>query len=326
MYLGVNGCPTRGDGEICAPFAFGRALAHPAAVSGLSRVLAPVAAALMLFALGMTMDVGELRRLVRRPTPVLAALLVRWVAAPVVTVVLCVLTRASPTTSLGLLIVSACPVGSPAAGAARLGRGDTTLALALTALTGLASVLVLPLVLHAGAGALGTPWRAGTPGGGLAVLRLGLVVAIPILAGGVLRRASPALGRRAEPVASRLVAVVLPLLVAAVLVDHRASLVAAFAESGWRALTANLLAVGAALGVSRLAGLPTREGRAVSLSVGMFHFGVGVFVAHHVVGEPAVLGPIVVYGVVMWASAAAIVLSGRHAAGSATPGRGRPDP
>jgi BASS family bile acid:Na+ symporter len=313
--------PKEGSGTVSAdlaqspgPVAFAPPLAHPARVSGFSRVLAPAAAALMLFALGLTLDPRDLRGLWRRPTPILVALLARWIAVPAVAVLLCLLTRASPITSLGLLVVSASPVGSPAAGFARLGRSDTSLALATTAVTGVASVITLPLVLGVGAWVLVLPWGAGTARGGLAVLRLGLIVVMPILAGGVLRWRRPALVRRAEPFINGLVTVVLILLVTAVLFDFRGRLVEALAESGWRALAANVLAVGAALGVSRLAGLEPGRAMTVALSAGLFHFGVAVFVVLHVVGEPAVLGPVIAYGVVMWASAVALVLAGRREA------------
>lgn len=75
-----------------------------------TRGVVPAAAALLLLALGLTLDVSQLGRLVARPRPLLLGLVAGWLVVPAAAVVLCRLAHPAPATALGVLLLACCPL------------------------------------------------------------------------------------------------------------------------------------------------------------------------------------------------------------------------
>src|SRR5215470_11979625 len=123
------------------------------------QVVVPAGAALMLLALGLTLDPAQLVRLLETPRPLLIGLASRWVLVPGLAVAICLLDTPPPPIALGLLLVASCPVATPGPALVRAGDGDTALAIALTATTNLASAVALPVLFSVGALLVGSDGR-----------------------------------------------------------------------------------------------------------------------------------------------------------------------
>ncbi len=273
-------------------------------VAGL--VFAPVAAALILFALGLTLEPAALRRLAASPRLLLVGLAARLLVGPLVAVALCLAFRPPPLTALGLLLVAACPFGTPTAALTRAAGGDTALALALTAVTNLASGVTLPLLLLGGTHLAGVGAHLALPGFGGQGLALGALVAVPTLLGMALRRARPALAARLEPRVTPLVLLLLLPVVAVLLFTVRERLGPSLAAAGGLALALNLGSMGLAALLALVARLDAAEGVVVVLGAGLYNFGLASFVSLTLLSEPRVLLPGIAYGLVMLGSAAAV--------------------
>lgn len=273
-------------------------------LSGL--VVAPVAAALILFALGLTLEPAALRRLAASPRLLLVGLAARLLVGPLVAVGLCLAFRPPPLTALGLLLVAACPFGTPTAALTRAAGGDTALALALTAVTNLASGVTLPLLLLGGTHLAGLGAHLALPGLGGQGLALGALVAVPTLLGMALRRARPALAARLEPRVTPLVLLLLLPVVGVLLLSVRERLGPSLAEAGGLALALNLGSMGLAALLARVARLEAAEGVVVVLGAGLYNFGLASFVSLTLLAEPQVFLPGIAYGLVMLGSAGAV--------------------
>ncbi len=269
-------------------------------------VIAPVAAALILFALGLTLEPAALRRLATNPRLLLVGLAARLLVGPLVAVALCLAFRPPPLTALGLLLVAACPFGTPTAALTRAAGGDTALALALTAVTNLASGVTLPLLLLGGTHLAGVGAHLALPGLGGQGLVLGALVAAPTLLGMALRRARPALAARLEPRVTPLVLLLLLPVVAVLLFSVRERLGPSLAAAGGLALALNLGSMGLAALLALVARIDAAEGVVVVLGAGLYNFGLASFVSLTLLSEPQVFLPGIAYGLVMLGSAAAV--------------------
>lgn len=287
-------------------------MGEAAVVSFAAQVVVPAAAVLLLFSLGLTLDRSELVRLVKRPRGLAIGLLARWVVVPGVAVLLCLLDHPAPSTALGLLLVASCPLATPAPALVRAAAGDTSLAVALTAATNLASAITLPLLLSVGAALLGIQGRVEASALGGMALRVGALVIVPTVLGMGLRRARPGLAAWVEPRVTPFAAALLLPIVGLVLFSARESLGPSLAESGGLALGLNLVSLGVTVLLARGARLSRGETAAVLLGAGLFNFGLDVFVSLTLLGDVRILLPGIAYGALMWASAAGIVGWGRR--------------
>lgn len=273
------------------------------------------AAAAILFTLGLTLEPGAAGRLAARPRVLWVGLLARLAAGAAVALALVLALRPPPPLALGLLLVAACPAATPTAALVRAARGDTAAALALTALTNLASAVTLPALLGAGARLAGLGPGAAWAGFGEAALRVGALATGPTLLGLLVRHRWPAMSARLARRATPLLLALLAAGVGAALHGVRDRLPAALAEAGALALALNLAAVGLAALLARAARLRAPEAVAVVLAAGLHNFALGAFVAVSLLGEPLALLPGVAHGLLMWGSAAGVVAWGRRAGG-----------
>ena len=277
-----------------------------------TQAVVPAAAALMLLALGMTLDSAHLGRLVERPRALALGLLVRWFVGPAIALGLCALARPPEPVALGLLLVACCPLGTPVPAMVRACRGDVPLALLLTALTNLASPVVLPGLLSVGSILLGLEGTVRPGALGSTALRIGTVVLVPTALGMAIRRRRPALARRIEPKVTPFAVVMIALIVAMLLVTSREHVVTSLVRSGALALGMNLLAIGLAALLGLGARLEREERVSLLLGAGLFNFGLHAFVSLTLLKDERVLMPAIAYGILMWASATGVAAWARR--------------
>jgi BASS family bile acid:Na+ symporter len=278
------------------------------------QVVVPAGAVLMLFALGLTLDPGQLVRLLERPRPLLIGLASRWILLPGLAVAICLLDPPAPPIALGLLLVASCPLATPGPALVRAGDGDTALAIALTAITNLASAVTLPVLLSVGALLVRIDGRVEPVDLIGVALRIAALVVVPTAMGMMLRRSRPVLARRMEPLVTPFALILLVPIVVLLLLGSWEVLMPALVDSGARAAALNLLAlVGTAL-LARGARVPPDQTLALLVSSGLFNFGLGAFVSLTVLGNPQVFVPGIAYGALMWltAAGAAGLTSGRR--------------
>jgi BASS family bile acid:Na+ symporter len=278
------------------------------------QVVVPAGAVLMLFALGLTLDPGQLVRLLERPRPLLIGLASRWILLPGLAVAICLLDPPAPPIALGLLLVASCPLATPGPALVRAGDGDTALAIALTAITNLASAVTLPVLLSVGALLVRIDGRVEPVDLIGVALRIAALVVVPTAMGMMLRRSRPVLARRMEPLVTPFALILLVPIVVLLLLGSWEVLMPALVDSGARAAALNLLAlVGTAL-LARGARVPPDQTLALLVSSGLFNFGLGAFVSLTVLGDPQVFVPGIAYGALMWltAAGAAGLTSGRR--------------
>jgi BASS family bile acid:Na+ symporter len=230
-------------------------------------VAVPAMVFLAMAAVGVGLTAADLRRAVRRRSLVVAATVGQVVCLPLIALLLVSSLGLSPSLAKGMLLVAACPAGSMANLYNTLGRGDVALSVTLTAVSSLAGVLTLPIVMLCFQHHLGEQAEFDIPAREV-VGNLVLTLLVPILTGMGLRRLWPAAARRQRGLLALsigLLATVIGLVVA-----HEAGRVAAemaHVAISVAALTGLALAAGWATGWAGGAGATERFTVAVVFSV-----------------------------------------------------------
>lgn len=262
-------------------------------------VLLPLALVFIMFYLGLTLQADDFRRVVRRPRALAIGLAGQWLLLPLVGVAVARGAALEPTMAVGLLVLVACPGGVSAGLLTHLARGDVALSIALTALTSVAAMVSMPLVVDA---ALRVFAQGGLPVElplGATVTRLFLLTTLPVAAGMALRAWRRDAVLRFEPIAGRIATGLFLVIVLATFWAQREVLFASLPSVGPACAVLNVVVLAAAWGMSGAVCLGARERIAVTIEFGLRNSALGIYVALELLREPALAVPSVVYALLM---------------------------
>ncbi|MBF4575112.1 bile acid:sodium symporter family protein [Frondihabitans sp. VKM Ac-2883] len=261
-------------------------------------MLVPVALAIIMFGLGVTLTPSDFARALRRPGLLIVALACQLVVLPAFCFGLVAALQLPPLFAVGLVILAASPGGATANLFSHLFGGEVAVNISLTAINSVISLLTIPVLVHL-ATSLHLPNGEGVglqPG---KVIEMAATVLLPVALGMLLRHFRPATAARAErPVRIASMVVLALLVITAVVpawptvVANLGGLVAAAALLGAGSFTIGYLA-------PRLAGIDVRRAITAAFEIGIHNAGVAIFVATSALGLPEAAVPAAVYVLVM---------------------------
>jgi len=153
-------------------------------------VLVPIQLFLAMLGMGATLTVGDFLKVFAQPKGLAVGVTIQWVAVPALAAAFIALFGLSPGWAVGLVLVAAVPGGATSNLFTFLGRGNVPLSIAVTTVTTLACIGVIPLLLQI----LAAPYLPeGFVFPTLRILReIGLYLFLPLALGMVIRRFAPA--------------------------------------------------------------------------------------------------------------------------------------
>ncbi len=287
--------------------------------SPLTAVLLPLALAFIMLYLGSTLQLADFRAVLRRPRALGVGLAGQMLLLPALGWGVATASGLDPVMAVGLMVLAACPGGVSSGLLTHLAEGDVALSIALTALTSIAAMLTLPLLLDASLRHfLGSGLEVQLPLGGM-VRSVFLLTTLPVLLGMGLRAWRPRWVARTEPLARRLSTGLFLAIVLATFWSQREVLLANLGRIGAACALLDAAVLAGAWGLARSAGLQRRDRIAVATECGLQNSALGIFVCVELLRQPAMAVPSVVYALLMNVGAIAFVLLMRRGA-AARPG------
>ncbi|MBR1406673.1 MAG: bile acid:sodium symporter family protein [Bacteroidales bacterium] len=230
-------------------------------------IVLPILTVLM-FDLGLTLELKDFRMVLQRPKAVLVALFGQIVLLPVLAAGLAIAFRLPPVFFIGMVLIACCPGGSSSNIFSKLAGGDVALSVLLTALSSLITLVTVPVVMSWATGYAGEAVGISLPVGNLLKQNL-LLMLVPVLLGIGVHAAWPRVAEKIDKVLSRTAFPLLLLLVSIFFAQHWRTILANLGILGLCVTLLILLAAGCAAGMSRLFRLRGQERRTVVIEVGM---------------------------------------------------------
>lgn len=272
------------------------------------QTLLPLALAFIMFYLGLTLVVGDFRRVAQRPKALLVGLFAQVLLVPLAGFVVARWSGLAPVLAVGLMVLAACPSGVSSGLLTHLARGDTALAISLTAVTSLAAVLTLPLVV----GAAFQFFMASQLAVQLPVVAMVkgifILTTLPVLLGMALRWRFAQRVMRVEPLIGKITTTLFVLIVLNTFWDQRQVLLDNLPRLGPAVLVLNVLILAGAYGLARVTRLNRRDRIAVITECGLKNSALGIVVCLQWLQQPAMSAPSVVYALSMNAFALTFVV------------------
>lgn len=164
--------------------------------SALIAVGLPVALAIIMFGLGLSLVPKDFRRVVRGPRAVVVALTLQVVVLPAVAFGLVQAFQVDPLIAVGVMLLAASPGGTTANLFSYLFRGDVALNVTLTAINSVLAALTIPLITNLAIDFFDAGDALGLQFG--KVVQVVAIVLVPVGIGMVVRQRSEAFAARTD--------------------------------------------------------------------------------------------------------------------------------
>ncbi|WP_439641035.1 bile acid:sodium symporter family protein [Nevskia sp.] len=275
-------------------------------MSTISTIYLPMALAIIMLGLGLSLTVDDFRRVLTQPKAVAVALLVQVILLPAVAFGLCYLFALTPEFAVGLMLLAASPGGTSANLFSHLARGDVALNITLTAVNSLLAIITLPLMinlalLHFIGEDKSVPLQFGK------VAQVVAIVIVPVLIGMLLRHRRPVLAIRFEKPVKLFSLLFLLAIVAMVMVTGWKAIVAHLPSVGGAMLSFNLLSLAIGYQLAKLAGLGRPQATAIGMEIGVHNSALAISLALSplLLNSPLMAIPPTLYSPIMMLTAGA---------------------
>ncbi|MFF2086618.1 bile acid:sodium symporter family protein [Nocardia sp. NPDC058176] len=264
----------------------------------------PLALAVIMFGLGLSLTVGDFTRIAKTPRIVAIALVCQVLLLPAIAFGLVLAFGLSPILAVGMMLLAASPGGTTANLYSHLFRGDVALNVSLTAVNSVIAVVTVPVVTNFAIGYF-EPDGAGSLGLQLGkVVQVFAIVLVPVAIGMLVRHLSPAFADRMDRPVRIGSALVLLLVIVGTVVAERDTLGSSLADVGAIAVAFCLFSLAIGYFVPRLLGAAERQSIACSMEIGIHNSTIAITIAISVLDSTEMAIPAAVYGVLMFPLAA----------------------
>lgn len=286
--------------------------------SALITIGLPIALAIIMFGLGLSLTTDDFARVARSPRAVVIALALQILVLPVIAFGLVVAFDLDPLLAVGVMLLAASPGGTTANLFSHLFRGDVALNVTLTAVNSVLAAVTIPLITNLAISYFDADGELGLQLG--KVMQVIAIVLIPVGIGMVVRRRNPGVAARADkPVRIFSIVVLVAVSVGAIL-GERDNIADYVQQVGLVTGLFCAISLGLGYGVTRLLDLDHRQAVACSMEIGIHNTTVALTIALSVLDSTEVAIPAAVYSILMYVLAASFgwAITRRHPAPATT--------
>lgn len=245
------------------------ALAWPRLFMDFQSAVIPLLGVIM-FAMGATLSADDFRRVLARPRPVIAGLLLQYTLMPLIAWLLAITLQLPVPIMAGLVMVGACPGGTASNVICYLAGGHVALSITMTTLSTFLAVLLTPALAWLYLGE-----RIPVPVADM-MQTIFMIIILPVSLGVFINHyfgRSCARVKRYLPMVSMAAIVI---IIGIIMAMNQAAMKTVFPAVLVAVMLHNLLGLGLGYALARLAGFDSTTCRTLAIEVGMQNSGLGV--------------------------------------------------
>jgi len=265
-------------------------------------ILLPIALAVIMTSLGLSLTLADFKRIFVFPKGVAIGMTNLVVISPLLAFGIAELYDLAPELAVGLVLMGAAPGGTTANLMTHLARGDTALSVTMTAISSLAAVVTVPLYLGLSIEYFDAGVGDDVSMGGI-VARVFAITIVPLAFGMWLRSRNPERAARLEPLVKKLAFGFLFVVIGGAVATEFEVIQENFADLALATLTLNLAAMTVSYTIAQLARLSDAQSTAIALELGVHNGTLAIAVASTI--DNTLATPAAVYSIFMFLTAGA---------------------
>ena len=272
----------------------------------------PFTIMMVMFAMGLSLKRSDFGLVFEEPRAVFLGSFSQLILLPLIGFGVATLFASTPEQAVGLVLVASCPGGPSSNLMTRLIKGDLALSVSLTAISGVITMISIPLY----SGLAASVFAPELPDLSLpisdTIIKLTLIMGVPLFLGMITLSKSPRVAQRLEPIMEKSSVILMVILIIGALVKSRREL----AEYGWAEVTPpmllSLLGMSFGLILSMACRLKPAQRMTIPLEVGAQNAALAIGLALSSLHNQHVAFPAVVYGTFMYLPCGLMMFWGRN--------------
>lgn len=246
--------------------------------SPLLTVFLPIALAIVMLGLGLSLTKADFARVAQSPRAVLVALVCQVLILPAICLGLVIWFDLAPELAVGMMLLASSPGGTTANLYSHLAGGDVALNISLTAVNSAISVITMPLVVNLSIDRfMGSDDELGLHLSELA--QVFAVVLIPVIVGMIVKHRNPEFAARMNKPVRIVSAFVLAFLIIGAALRERENFVEFFSDLGPIALIFSVVSLTIGYWAPRLFGVARRQAIATGMEIGIHNSTLAIAIA-----------------------------------------------
>lgn len=283
----------------------------------ITNVFLPVALAIVMFGLGLSLMVADFARVSRKPRAILITLFCQLLILPAVCFGLVLAFDLPPLLAVGMMLLAATPGGTTANLFSHLFYGDVALNITVTVINSVVALLTFPLIVQ-----FAIDYFQPSIGGKAVVLpyvkvaEIFAIVLVPVAVGMLVRASAPRFAHRMDRPVRLLSAVVLASVVLGAIFVERDNFFDYISQVGLISVVFCLISLAAGFYIPRALGVETGQAIASAMEIGVHNSTLAITIAISVLDSVDMAIPAAVYSIVMFPVAAIVgtLISKSHVA------------
>ncbi|MBX3240783.1 MAG: bile acid:sodium symporter family protein [Chitinophagaceae bacterium] len=276
----------------------------------ISTVLLPLALAIIMFGLGLSLKINDFKRIFQYPKAVVTGSFTQLVLLPVLGFgIAAMLLSHSPELAIGLVILAMCPGGPTANLITHLANGDTALCISLTAISSIVKIFTIPLMVN-----FAIQKYMGTAAGlqldvVSSIIKIITITLVPAALGMLVKARFAGFAQAAQKPVKILSAVFLVLVIVAAIFQERATIARSFSIAGPAALLLNISGMALGYFIPQLLKLPVTQRITISIETSIQNGTLAIAIASSplMLNNSTMAIPAVVYSIIMFITAGIFV-------------------
>jgi BASS family bile acid:Na+ symporter len=261
--------------------------------------IAPLALALIMLGLGMSLTIQDFLRVIKTPKDFLVGFICQIILLPIVAFALIKLLNTPLELALGVMIIAAAPGGVTSNILTKFANGDVALSISLTAIVSLISIISVPFIIFLSIDLLNIDYVSKEISMVGISLKMFLVVTIPVIIGMTIRHFAEGFIIKNILIIQRISVALFALIFVAIYIEEWNSIVIFITRAGLIALTLNIVMMVIGFYIAKFFASGVAQQRSISLECGLQNGTLAVFVSTQLFDEMVYLVPTAAYALVM---------------------------
>lgn len=276
----------------------------------IATVLLPLALAIIMFGLGLSLKPGDFRKIFQYPKAVLTGSFTQLILLPVLGFIIAgLLLSDSPELAVGLIILAMCPGGPTANLITHLANGDTALCISLTAISSIIKIFTIPIMVNIAIQQHMGETQVLQLAVADSIVKIITITLVPAALGMMVKAYFSRFAEAAQKPVKILSALFLVLVILAAILQERDNIVHSFSIAGPAALLLNISGMALGYFIPQWLRLPITQRITISIETSIQNGTLAIAIASSplMLNNSAMAIPAVVYSLIMFITAGIFV-------------------
>lgn len=267
----------------------------------LTSVVLPVSLAVIMFGMGLSLVIGDFRRVFKYPKAAFIGLSNQLILLPLIGFALALIFNLSPAMAVGLMIIAACPGGPTSNLITHISKGDIALSISLTAISSLITVFTIPIILS-----FSLAYFTYDSGVQIelpiieTILQIMVITIIPVSIGMIIRHYNEKFADKMERPMRIASTVIFIAVLTGIILANRESLVSHIKNVGTVTLLLNIITMTIGYYSARFFSLNTKQSISITIESGIQNGTLAIVIATTILKQADMSIPPAVYSLLMF--------------------------